>query len=169
VLRKILEMKPPAASSVVSQNQNLELPQIFLRLHLPLHMSFDGLPVFPFPYCGYIVPVSPNVPAPQDSLHRRLSEKDLPRRDALEYLHNQAWSHIRMRTADQMNVILIRPNRFHLDRKPIRDLGSRLLQNRRAHLIQALIFGISRERQCGNGFATHSALRQATGNHKLVE
>jgi hypothetical protein len=32
-----------------------------------------------------------------------------------------------MRTAEQMNVILVRPNRFHLDRKPFRDLGSRFL------------------------------------------
>ena len=41
-----------------------------------------------------------------------------------------------MRTAEQMDVILVRPNRFHLDRKPFRDLGRRLLDNRRHHLIQ---------------------------------
>jgi hypothetical protein len=41
-----------------------------------------------------------------------------------------------MRTAKQMDVILVRPNRFHLDRKPFRDLGCRLLDNRRHHLIQ---------------------------------
>ena len=41
-----------------------------------------------------------------------------------------------MRTAEQMKVILVRPNRFHLDRKPIRDLGSRFLDNRRHQIIQ---------------------------------
>jgi len=41
-----------------------------------------------------------------------------------------------MRTAEQMDVILVRPNRFHLDRKPFRDLGSRFLDNLRHHLIQ---------------------------------
>ena len=41
-----------------------------------------------------------------------------------------------MRTAEQMHVILVRPTRFPLDRKPFRDLSSRLLDNRRHHLIQ---------------------------------
>lgn len=41
-----------------------------------------------------------------------------------------------MRTAKQMDVILIRPNRFHLDRKLFRNLGSRFLDNRRHPLIQ---------------------------------
>ena len=67
-----------------------ELPEIFLRLPLPLHIPFDGLPVCPFPYRGHIVPIAPKLPAPQYPLHRRLSAKNLPRRDALEYLHNPA-------------------------------------------------------------------------------
>ena len=29
-----------------------------------------------------------------------------------------------MRTAEQMNVILVRPNRFHLNRKPFRNLAA---------------------------------------------
>ena len=41
-----------------------------------------------------------------------------------------------MRTAEQMNVILIRPNRFHLNRKPFRNLGRRLLDDRRHRRIQ---------------------------------
>ena len=41
-----------------------------------------------------------------------------------------------MRTAEQMTVILVHPNRFHLNRKPFRNLGSRLLDNRRHRLIQ---------------------------------
>ena len=41
-----------------------------------------------------------------------------------------------MRTAEQMDMILVRPNRFHLDRKPFRNLGSRLLDDRRHRLIQ---------------------------------
>ena len=40
-----------------------------------------------------------------------------------------------MRTAEQMDVILVRPNRFNLDRKPFRNLGRRLLDNRRHRLI----------------------------------
>ena len=109
---------------------------IFLRLPLPLDIPFDDLPVCPFPYRGHIVPVGPKFPAPQDPLHRGLSAKDLPRRDALEYLHNPAWSHFRMCAAEQMDVILVHPHRFHLDRKPLRDLGSRLPDNRRHRLIQ---------------------------------
>ena len=33
-------------------------------------------------------------------------------------------------------MILVRPHRFHLDRKPFRNLCSRLLDNRRHHLIE---------------------------------
>ncbi|MEO7860692.1 MAG: hypothetical protein ABIU05_09645 [Nitrospirales bacterium] len=36
-----------------------------------------------------------------------------------------------MHTAEQMNVILVRPNRFNLNQKPFLNLGSRLLDNRR--------------------------------------
>jgi hypothetical protein len=89
-----------------------ELPEILLRLPLPLHIPFDSLPVGPFPYCGHIVPVRPKLPTPQYPLHRRLSAKNLPCREALEDLHNPAWSHFRMRTAKQMDVILVRPHRF---------------------------------------------------------
>jgi hypothetical protein len=76
---------------------------------LPLHIPFDGLPVCPLPYRGHIVPGGQKLPAPQDPLHSGLSSEDLPRRDALEYLHNPTWSHFRMRTAEQMDVILVRP------------------------------------------------------------
>ena len=113
-----------------------ELPEIVVRLPLPLHIPFDGLPVCPFPYRGHIIPVGPKLPAPQNPLHRRLSAKDLSRRDALDYLHNPARSHFRMRTAEQMDMILVRPNRVHFDRKPFRNLSSRLLDNRRHHLIE---------------------------------
>ena len=41
-----------------------------------------------------------------------------------------------MRTAEQMDVMLVRPNRFHLNRKPFRNLGRRLPDNRRHRLIQ---------------------------------
>ena len=103
---------------------------------MPLHIPFDGLPVGSLPYRGHIVPVAPKFPAPQDPLHRGLSSEDLPRRDALECLHNPTWRHVRMGTAEQMDVILVRPHRFHLDRKPFRDLGRRLLDNRCHRLIQ---------------------------------
>src|SRR6185437_5475903 len=115
----------------ITELKHSELPEIVVRLPLPLHIPFDGLPVCPFPYRGHIIPVGPKLPAPQDPLHRRLSAKDLSRRDALEYLHNPARSHFRMRTAEQMDVILVRPNRFHFDRKPFRNLSSRLLANPR--------------------------------------
>ncbi len=62
-----------------------------------------------------------------------------------------------MRTAEQVDMILVRPNPFHLDRKPFRDLGSRLLDDCRHRLIQQAPSGISPETLCGNGFATHSA------------
>src|SRR6185437_12859372 len=94
----------------ITELKHSELPEIVVRLPLPLHIPFDGLPVCPFPYRGHIIPVGPKLPAPQDPLHRRLSAKDLSRRDALEYLHNPARSHFRMRTAEQMDVILVRPN-----------------------------------------------------------
>jgi hypothetical protein len=123
-LRGITELKHP------------ELPELFLRLPLPLHIPFDSLPVCPFPYRGHIVPVGPKLPAPQDPLHCRLSAKDLPRRDALDYLHNPAWRHFRMRTAEPMAVNLVRPHRFPLDWKPFRNLCRRLLDNRRYHLIE---------------------------------
>ena len=41
-----------------------------------------------------------------------------------------------MCTAEQMEMILVRPHRFPLDRKPFRDLDRRLLDNRRHRLIQ---------------------------------
>jgi len=41
-----------------------------------------------------------------------------------------------MRIAEQMDVMLVRTNRYHLDWKPFRNLGSRLLDDRRHCLIQ---------------------------------
>jgi hypothetical protein len=135
-------MKLPAASCGVSQKlPHSELPEIFLRLPLPLHIPFDNLPVCPFPYRSHIVPVGPKLPTPQDPLHRRLSAKNLARRDALEDLYTPAWSHFRMRTAEQVDVILVGPNGFHLDRKPFRNLNRRLPDNRRHHLIQQRLPG----------------------------
>ena len=115
----------------ITELTHSELPEIFPRLPLPLHIPFDGLPVCPLPYRGHIVPIGPKLHTPQYPLHRGVSAKDLPRRDALEPLHNPSWSHFRMRTAEQMNVILVRPNRVHLNRKPFRNLGRRLLDDRR--------------------------------------
>ena len=120
----------------ITELKHSELPEIFLRRPLPLHIPFDGLPVGPPPYRGHIVPIGPKLPTPQDPLHRRLSAKDFPRREALEDLHNPSWRHFRMRTAEQMNVILVRPNSFHLNRKPFCNLGRRFLNDRRHRLIQ---------------------------------
>ena len=120
----------------ITELKHSELPEIFLRLPLPLHIPLDGLPVCPFPYRGHIIPVAPKLPTPQYPLHGRLSAKNLPCREALEYLHHPAWRQLRMRTAEQMDVMLVRPHRFHLNRKPFRDLGSRFLDNRRHHLVQ---------------------------------
>jgi len=47
----------------ITELKHSELPEIFLRLPLPLHIPFDSLPVCPFPYRGHIVPVSPKLPA----------------------------------------------------------------------------------------------------------
>ena len=120
----------------ITELKHSELPEIGLRLPLPLHIPFDGLPVCPFPYRSHIVPVGPKLPTPQSPFHRRLSSKNLARRDALEDLHNPSWRHFRMRTAEQMDMILVGPNRFHLDRKPFSNLDSRLSDNRRHRLIQ---------------------------------
>ena len=120
----------------ITELKHSELPEIFPRLPLPLHIPFDGLPVGPLPYRGHIVPIGPKLPTPQYPLHSGVATKDLPRREALEHLHNPSWRHFRMRTAEQMNVILVRPNRFHLNRKPFRNLGRRLLEDRRHRLIQ---------------------------------
>jgi hypothetical protein len=77
-------MKLPAASCGVSQNlKHSELPKIFPRLPLPLHIPFNGLPVCSLPYCGHIVSVGPKLPTPQYPFHRGFSAKDLSRREAL--------------------------------------------------------------------------------------
>ena len=41
-----------------------------------------------------------------------------------------------MGTAEHMDMILVRANRFYLNRKPVRNLGRRFLDNRRHFLIQ---------------------------------
>jgi hypothetical protein len=120
----------------ITELKHSELPEIFPRLPLPLPIPFDGLPVCSLPYRGHRVSVGPKLPAPQYPFHRRFSAKDLPRRDALEYLHHSTWSHFWMHTAEQKEVILVRPNRFHLNRKPFRNFGSRLLDNHRHRRIQ---------------------------------
>jgi hypothetical protein len=135
-LIEITNEAPRSKRRGITELKHSELPEIFLRLPLPLHIPFDGLPICPFPNRDHIVPIGPKLPAPQDPLYRRLSAKNLPRRDALEDLHNPAWSHFMIRTAEQMDMILVRPNRSHLDRKPFRDLDSRLLNNHRHHLIE---------------------------------
>jgi CheY-like chemotaxis protein len=120
----------------ITELKHSELPEIFPRLPLPLHIPFDGLPVCSLPYPGHRVSVGPKLPAPPYPFHRRFSAKDLPRRDALEYLHTSTWRYFRMRTAEQMEGILVRPDRFHFDRKPFRNFGSRLLDNHRHRRIQ---------------------------------
>jgi hypothetical protein len=55
---------------------------------------------------------------------------------ALEHLHNPSCIYFRMRTAKQMDMMFVRANRYHLDRKPFRNLGSRLLDDRRHRLMQ---------------------------------
>ena len=82
-LNRITEA-PRSTLRGITELKHSELPEIFLRLPLPLHIPFNGLPVGPFPYCGHIVPIGPKLPTPQYPLHRGLSAKDLPRRDALE-------------------------------------------------------------------------------------
>ena len=79
-----------------------ELPESSSGLPLPRHVPFDGLP------------------------DGRRPSQDFPCRDALEHRHNPSRSHFRMSTGEQMEMILIRPPRFHLDRKSFRNL-SRLL------------------------------------------
>ena len=67
----------------ITELNHSELPEIFPRLPLPLHLPFDGLPVGPRTYRGHIVPIGPKLPAQQYPLHRGLSANDLPRREAL--------------------------------------------------------------------------------------
>ena len=112
-----------------------------MRLPLPLHIPFDNLPVCPFPSRGHIVPVGPKLPTPPDPLPRRLSAKHLARREALDDLYHPAWRHFRMRTAAQVDVILVCPDGVHLDRKPFRDLDRRLPDNRRHPRIQQRLPG----------------------------
>ena len=123
-LRGTTELKP------------MELPELFTGLPLPLHIPFDCLPVCSLPTRRHIVPVGPTFSAPQHSFDGRLPAKEFPGRDALEHLHNPSRRHFRMGTAEQMNMMLVRSNRFQLDRKPVRNLCRRFLDNPGDLLIQ---------------------------------
>ena len=127
---------PRSKQRGIAELKHSKLPEIYPRLALQLHIPFYGVPVAHSPTVATYVPIGPKLPTPQDSLHHEVSTKELSYRDALEPLHNPSWSHFRMRTTEQMNVILLHPNRFHLNRKPFRNLGRRLLDNRRHRLIQ---------------------------------
>ena len=129
----------------IRELKHLELPEIFPWLPLPLHIPFDGLPVRPLPHRRHIVPVGPKLPTPQHPFDRRLPSKDFPSRAALENLHHPPWSHFRMGTAEQMDMILVRPHRFHLDRKPFRNLRRRLLDDRRHRRIQQRLAVLDRK------------------------
>jgi len=120
----------------ITELKHSELSEILVGLPLSLHVSFNRLPVCSLPHRCHIVPVCPKFPAPQHPFHSGLPSKDFPSGKALEYLHNPSRGHFRMRTAEPMDVILVRPNRFHLDRKPVRNLRRRFLDNRRHRLIQ---------------------------------
>ena len=120
----------------ITELKHSELPEIVVGLPLPLHIPFDRLPVRSFPHRRHRVPVSPKFPASQYPLRGGLPSKDFPGCEALEDLHNPSRCHFRMSTAEQLDVILVRPNRFHLNRKPVRNLRRRLLDNRRHLLIQ---------------------------------
>ena len=119
----------------ITELKHSELPEIFARLSLPLYVPLNRLPVRSLSYRRHIVPVGPKFSAPQYSFDGRFPSKDFPSCDALEHLHNPPRSHFRVGTAEQMNMILIRSNRFHCDRKPSRNLCRRFLNNRRHLLI----------------------------------
>jgi len=106
-----------------------ELPEIFAGVPLPLHIPLHRLAVRSLPHRRYIVPICPKFPAPQHPLDGRLPSKDFSSRDALEHLYDPSRRHFRMSTAEQMDVILVRPNRLHLNGKPLRNLGRRLPDN----------------------------------------
>ena len=120
----------------ITELKHMELPEVIAGLPLPLHIPLDCLPVRSLSYRRHIVPVGPKFSAPQHSFDGRLPSKDFPGCDALEHLHNPSRRHFRMGTAEEMDVILVRPNRFHLDRKSFRNLGRRVLDNRGHFLIQ---------------------------------
>ncbi len=96
---------------------------------VPLHIPLDCLPVRSLSYRGHIVPIGPKSPAPQHPFDSWLPSKDFSGRDALENLHDPPQRHFRMSTAEQMNVILVRPNRLHLNWKSLRNLHRRLPDN----------------------------------------
>jgi hypothetical protein len=120
----------------ITELKHSELPDILMRLPLPLHVPLDSLPVRSLPHCRHIIPIGPKFPAPQDPFDGWLPSNEFPGRDALEHLHNPSRSHFRMGTAEEMDMILVRSHRFHLDRKPLRNLCRRFLDNRCYLLIQ---------------------------------
>ena len=120
----------------ITELKHVELPEIIAGLALPLYVPLDRLPVRSLSHRRHIVPIGPKFSAPQHSFDGRLPSKDFPSRDALEYLHNSSRSHFRVCTAEEMDVILVRPNRFHLDRKSFRNLCRRVLNNCGHFLIQ---------------------------------
>ena len=56
-----------------------------------------------------------------------------------------------MRTAKRMDVSLVHPRRFHLDRKPFRNLGSGLLNNRWHYRFCFSPTSISKRQQATDG------------------
>ena len=136
VAPRMLNEAPRSKLRGITELKHVELPEIIAGLSLPLHIPLDCLPVRSLSYRGHIVPIGPKFSTPQHSFDGRLSAKDFPGRDALKYLYNPPRRHFRMGTAEEMDVILVRPNRFHLDRKSFCNLCRRVLNNRGHFLIQ---------------------------------
>src|SRR6185437_303445 len=120
----------------ITELKHSELSEILPRLPLSLYIPFHRLPIRTFAHRRHIVPICPKFPTPQHPFDGRLSPKDLSRRNTLEHLHNPPRSHLRMGTAEHMDMILVRANCFHLNRKPLRNLCRRFLDNPRHFLIQ---------------------------------
>jgi len=118
----------------ITELKHAELPEIFGGGPLPLNISFDGLPIRSRPHRRHRVPIRPKLPTPQHAFHGWLPSKDFPGRETFEDLHNPSRRHLRMGTAQQMNMILVHSDRFHLDRKSFRNLGRRL-PDPRCHLV----------------------------------
>lgn len=105
--------------------------------HREASLALNGLPVSPLPYRRHIVPIGPKLPTPKVSISPLAFGRQKISRAVrlLKIWTIRPGAHFRTRTAEEMNMMLFRPNRFPLDRKTLRNLSHRLLDIGRQHLM----------------------------------
>src|SRR5512136_173230 len=109
--------------------EKLQLSQFTCGFTLFPDVLLNRIPVGSLANCCNIIAIGPKLTAPKFFFYRWLASKYFSGCYALEYLHNPTGRYLRMRPAQEVNMVLVTADRFHFNRMPFGNSFSRFLDN----------------------------------------